>query len=128
MLTIKDIHELEHPQILGGTIKEAKPRSITVTRPRPSNRLTISPEKPRERKPKNKPKQANSKGKKARGRKVKNYQDSHKIKNSMQEALGKIINPPQNATERSLDTTRDYWKIRDNGQFGSHPSHDDFDE
>ena len=128
MLTIKDIHELEHPQILGGVIKEVKPNLVTSTRSRPSNIRTIKPKKTKERKQKDKPKQANSKGKKARGRKVKNYQDSHKIKNSMQEALEKIINPPQNAAERSLDATSDYWKIRDNGQFGSHPSHDDFDE
>lgn len=32
------------------------------------------------------------------------------------------------ALERSLDATRDYWQIRDGGQFGSHPSHDDYDE
>lgn len=31
-------------------------------------------------------------------------------------------------TERSLDATRDYWQIRDHGQFGSYPSHDDFDD
>lgn len=29
---------------------------------------------------------------------------------------------------RQLDATRDHWKIRDHGQFGSSPSYDDFDE
>ncbi len=31
-------------------------------------------------------------------------------------------------SERELDATRDYWRLRDHGQFGSYPSHDDFDE
>ena len=30
--------------------------------------------------------------------------------------------------DRKLDATRELWQIRDNGQFGSFPSHDDFDE
>lgn len=35
----------------------------------------------------------------------------------------------QERNERALDATKDYWRLRDNnGSFGSHPSHDDFDE
>jgi hypothetical protein len=31
--------------------------------------------------------------------------------------------------DRSMDATRDYYALyRDNGQFGSHPSHDSFDD
>lgn len=29
--------------------------------------------------------------------------------------------------ERELDATKDYWQLRDHGQFGSHPTHDDYD-
>ncbi|WP_018990889.1 hypothetical protein [Aromatoleum toluclasticum] len=32
------------------------------------------------------------------------------------------------AQERQHDATRDYWRIRDHGQFESHPSHDDYDD
>lgn len=35
---------------------------------------------------------------------------------------------PVGQSERTLDATRDYWQIRNHGQFGSHPSHDEFDE
>lgn len=30
--------------------------------------------------------------------------------------------------DHKLDATREFWQIRDTGQFGSFPSHDDFDE
>lgn len=30
--------------------------------------------------------------------------------------------------ERRLDQSRDYWRIREGGKFGSHPSHDDFED
>lgn len=31
-------------------------------------------------------------------------------------------------TERGLDATRDFWQIRDHGEFGSHSSYDDFSD
>lgn len=35
----------------------------------------------------------------------------------------------QERNERSLDATKDYWRLRDNdGSFGSYPAHDDYDE
>jgi hypothetical protein len=30
--------------------------------------------------------------------------------------------------ERRLDGSRDYWQIREEGRFGSHPSYDDCDD
>jgi hypothetical protein len=30
--------------------------------------------------------------------------------------------------ERRLDGSRDYWQIREDGLFGSHPSYDDCDD
>jgi hypothetical protein len=36
--------------------------------------------------------------------------------------------PIKEIPERQLDATKDYWRMRDHGSFGSHPSHDDFDE
>ena len=36
---------------------------------------------------------------------------------------------PGGSADRSMDATKDYYAAyRDNGQFGSHPSHDDFDD
>lgn len=46
----------------------------------------------------------------------------------MHEAFKKIIDKPQHTNERYLDATKDYYKIRDNGHFGSYPSHDVFDK
>ncbi|BAL23670.1 hypothetical protein AZKH_1348 [Azoarcus sp. KH32C] len=44
------------------------------------------------------------------------------------EAEGRTAPREVHVVERSLDASRDYWRIRDHGQFGSHPSHDDYDE
>lgn len=46
---------------------------------------------------------------------------------STQPALGDV--PPDHFAERALDATRDYYAAyRDHGQFGSHPSHDGYDD
>jgi hypothetical protein len=34
--------------------------------------------------------------------------------------------PDQRAVERRLDASRDYYRFRENGRFGSHSVHDDF--
>ena len=44
---------------------------------------------------------------------------------AINEAFERVIN--ERANERENDATRDYSGIRDGGQFGSYPSHDDYD-
>lgn len=43
------------------------------------------------------------------------------------DAEGRTAPREVQVVERGLDASRDYWRIRDGGQFGSHPTHDDYD-
>lgn len=44
---------------------------------------------------------------------------------ALKNALSGSVEDP---IQRNQDATKDYWQLRDHGQFGSHPSHDDYDE
>lgn len=54
--------------------------------------------------------------------------DCTKGNTAMEHAFTRAVLADTGMNERELDATKDYWRIRDNGQFGSYPIHDDYDE
>lgn len=68
---------------------------------------------------------------------IKNHVQRHQGKTPLEDephrsngtsgASGRVNQRDADRIERQMDATRDYRQLRDHGEFGSHPSHDDYD-